>query len=82
MSALPPKADILGGGLNVRFVPKADIGRPPGSDSHRELAATLQRHPTVCLARFQTTDAAVPAPKECTDKDFKLTLVPYEELCD
>ena len=43
---------------------------------------TLQRHPTVCLARFQTTDAAVPAPKECTDKHFKLTLVPYEELCD
>jgi hypothetical protein len=26
MSALPPKADILHGGGNVRFVPKADIG--------------------------------------------------------
>ena len=25
MSALPPKADILGGGSDVRFVPKADI---------------------------------------------------------
>ena len=26
MSALPPKADIFRGGLDVRFVPKADIG--------------------------------------------------------
>ena len=25
MSALPPKADILRGGSDVRFVPKADI---------------------------------------------------------
>ena len=25
MSALPPKADTLTGGLDVRFVPKADI---------------------------------------------------------
>jgi hypothetical protein len=25
MSALPPKADIVEGGGNVRFVPKADI---------------------------------------------------------
>ena len=27
MSALPPKADILRGGLDVRLVPKADIDR-------------------------------------------------------
>jgi hypothetical protein len=26
VSALPPKADIVHGGGNVRFVPKADIG--------------------------------------------------------
>ena len=26
MSALPPKADILQHGGNVRFVPKADVG--------------------------------------------------------
>jgi hypothetical protein len=26
MSALPPKADIVHGGGNVRFVPKADMG--------------------------------------------------------
>jgi hypothetical protein len=26
MSALPPKADIVQHGGNVRFVPKADIG--------------------------------------------------------
>jgi hypothetical protein len=25
MSALPPKADIRGSGLNVRFVPEADM---------------------------------------------------------
>jgi hypothetical protein len=28
MSALPPKADIDRQSLNIRFVPKADIGRP------------------------------------------------------
>ena len=28
MSALPPKADILRGSLDVRFVPKADISWP------------------------------------------------------
>jgi hypothetical protein len=28
MSALPPKADIAGRQLNVRFVPKADIAAP------------------------------------------------------
>ena len=27
MSALPPRADIFRGGANVRFVPKADIGK-------------------------------------------------------
>jgi hypothetical protein len=27
MSALPPKADIVHGGGNVRFVPEADIGQ-------------------------------------------------------
>ena len=34
MSALPPKADILGAALDVRYVPKADIGRiaPPCVD--------------------------------------------------
>jgi hypothetical protein len=30
MSALPPKADIVHGGGNVRFVPKADISRCGG----------------------------------------------------
>ena len=30
MSALPPKADIGTQSRNVRFVPKADIGRPFG----------------------------------------------------
>jgi hypothetical protein len=29
MSALPPKADILRGRSDVRFVPKADIGALP-----------------------------------------------------
>jgi len=29
MSALPPKADIFRGGVDVRFVPKADIVTPP-----------------------------------------------------
>jgi len=28
MSTLPPKADIVYGGWNVRFVPQADIGEP------------------------------------------------------
>jgi hypothetical protein len=34
MSALPPKADIAGRRLDVRFVPKADISDWP----HRSLA--------------------------------------------
>ena len=45
MSALPPKADIAGRQLNVRFVPKADIAelrsrpvliRATGGDRHHE----------------------------------------------
>src|SRR5215472_9787560 len=32
MSALPPKADIGTQSRNVRFVPKADIGRPSNDD--------------------------------------------------
>ena len=32
MSALPPKADIFEGGVDVRFVPKADI--PPVAHEH------------------------------------------------
>ena len=51
------KADIGTAVRDVRFVPKADIGRPPGSDSHQEQVATLERHPTVSLALFQTTEA-------------------------
>jgi hypothetical protein len=30
MSALPPRADIAGRQLDVRFVPKADITKPAG----------------------------------------------------
>ena len=37
MSAIPPKADIAGRRLDVRFVPKADMGRV--SSSRRPAAA-------------------------------------------
>ena len=36
MSALPPKADIGTQSVNVRFVPKADIGRLTGRFSLRQ----------------------------------------------
>jgi hypothetical protein len=29
LSALPPKADIVGRQLDIRFVPKADMGAAP-----------------------------------------------------
>jgi hypothetical protein len=35
MSALLPKADIVHGGGNVRFVPKADIGATRSPCAHR-----------------------------------------------
>ena len=42
MSALPPKADIPARGCDVRFVPKADIGRSyPITSLVREAASTL-----------------------------------------
>jgi len=39
MSALPPKADIFRGGLDVRFVPKADIQvrAAPNHNLHRAM---------------------------------------------
>ena len=45
MSALPPKADILGGGVDVRFVPKADIAALTVSGGWSGV-----RHPSRCCA--------------------------------
>ena len=46
MSALPPKADIVRHGGNVRFVPKADVVRCSGN-GRKGLVGDLRRGPPV-----------------------------------
>jgi len=53
MSALPPKADMVEHGCDVRFVPKADIGlpnRPFGGNRRATKCPPWDRHFRVSLA--------------------------------
>jgi hypothetical protein len=67
MSALPPKADIVQHGGNVRFVPKADVGLPIRS-TRRRADEWMKARPAPCFCGLNNQieidcAAAINAPK-------------------